>query len=111
MNHIKVNTLPVIQTGWKVDGKRIFDSAEIGIVNLILKPNEIVPNHRTPMDVLFQVIQGKGSVSIGDENVIAEAGDLVFSPKEIPHGLKADQDSLFSVFVIKTPNSHKSAVK
>jgi quercetin dioxygenase-like cupin family protein len=63
------------------------------------------------MDVLFQIIEGKGTITIGDEAQVALAGDFVVSPREIPHGLKADQGSVFSVFVIKIPNTLKSAVK
>lgn len=111
MNHIKVTDLPIVKTGWKIDGRRIVDSPEIGIVNLILKPGEIVPDHKTPVDVLFQIMEGKGTITIGDETQVVQAGDFVVSPRDIPHGLKADQDSLFSVFVIKTPNSVKSAAK
>ncbi len=111
MNRIIPTELPIIKTGWKIDGRRIYDAPEIGIVNLILKPGEIVPDHKTPMDVLFQIIAGQGTITIGNEAQVVQTGDLVVSPREIPHGLKADQDSVFSVFVIKTPNSVKSAVK
>ncbi|MBC7083900.1 MAG: hypothetical protein QME82_08440 [Bacillota bacterium] len=34
-------------------------------------------------------------------------GDIVLSPKNIPHGLRAGQSEDFSVLVVKTPNPEK----
>lgn len=111
MKVIKVNELPFVKTGWGIKGKPIIDMLEIGIVNLVMEPGEKVPSHKTPVNVLFQVIEGKGLITIGDETQIVEAGDIVVSPLEIPHALEANQDCIFSVYVIKTPNPQKSAVK
>ncbi|OAT83628.1 cupin domain-containing protein [Desulfotomaculum copahuensis] len=111
MDIIKVADLPVMQTGWGIKGKQVVDLPDIGIINLILEPGEKVPSHKTPVDVLFQVIEGKGTVIIGEDNQIAEAGDIIISPAQVPHSLVADQNSRFSFYVIKVPNTMKSAVK
>jgi quercetin dioxygenase-like cupin family protein len=111
MKVYKVKELLFVQKGWGVKGKPVIDMPEIGIVNLVLEPGEKVPSHKTPVNVLFQVIEGKGAVTIGDETQIVEAGDIVVSPLQIPHALEANQDCVFSVYVMKTPNPQKSAVK
>jgi len=111
MKVIKVNELPYMKTGWGVKGKPIVDMPEIGIVNLCLEPEEKVPSHKTPVDVLFQVIEGKGTVTIGEETQVVEAGNIVVSPAEIPHALEANQGCIFSVYVMKVPNTKKSAIK
>lgn len=111
MKVIKINDLPYMKTGWGVKGKSIIDMPEIGIVNLCLEPNEKVPSHKTPVDVLFQVIEGKGMVTIGTETQVVEAGDIVVSPAEIPHALEANQGCTFSVYVMKVPNTKKTAIK
>jgi len=111
MKVIKVNELPYMQTGWGVKGKPIIDMPEVGIINLVLESGEKVPSHKTPVDVLFQVIEGKGTITIGDETQIVEAGNIVISPLQIPHALEANQDCVFSVYVIKVPNTKKSVVK
>jgi quercetin dioxygenase-like cupin family protein len=76
-----------------------------------LEPGEVVPAHKTPVNVHFQVMEGKGTVVIGEQSAVVGVGDIVFSPLQIPHSLIADQGSVFSVFVIKTPNPQMSAVK
>ncbi|MEW6546605.1 MAG: Rrf2 family transcriptional regulator [Bacillota bacterium] len=58
----------------------------------------------TPVDVLFYVVKGQGTVLIGDESASVGETDLVVSPKEIPHALRADRGEVFQVLVIKTPN-------
>jgi len=111
MDVIKLKDLPVMQTGWGVKGKQVVDLPDVGIINLILEPGEKVPAHKTPVDVLFQVLEGRGTVTVGEESRIAEAGDIVISPAQIPHGLAADQESRFSFYVMKVPNTKKSAIK
>lgn len=111
MKVIKVNELPNMQTAWGVKGKPVIDLPEIGIINLILEPGEQVPSHKTPVDVLFQVVAGKGKVTIGEENQVVEQGDIIVSPAQIPHALEANQGCLFSVYVMKIPNTKKSAIK
>ncbi len=81
----------------------------ISVVMLSLPPGGEVPAHRTPVDVLFYVVSGNGEVTIGEEAALVQAGDLVVSPAEIPHGLKAATHSKLEVFVIKTPNPKKAA--
>ncbi|MCE5345320.1 MAG: cupin domain-containing protein [Bacteroidales bacterium] len=111
MKVIKVNELPYMQTGWGVKGRPVIDMPEIGIINLVLEPGEQVPSHKTPVDVLFQVIDGKGTVTIGEESQVVEASDIIVSPAQIPHALEANQGCLFSVYVMKVPNMKKSAIK
>ena len=52
----------------------------------------------------FYVHAGSGYVMIGDDSIEVSAGDMVPSPKNIPHGLKAGEEDNFSVLVLKTPN-------
>ena len=111
MEIIKVNELPYMQTGWGIKGRPIVDMPEIGIINLLLEPGEQVPSHKTPVDVLFQVIEGKGIITVGEKSAIASSGDIIVSPAQIPHSLEASQGCLFSVYVIKVPNTIKNAVK
>jgi hypothetical protein len=80
MKVVKVNKLPFMQTGWGVKGRPVIDMPEIGIINLVLEPGEQVPAHKTPVDVLFQVVEGIGEVTIGEESQVVESGDIIVSP-------------------------------
>lgn len=88
--------------------RTVVDIAEINIMNIVLNPGEIIPEHKTPVNVHFLVMEGKGTIVIGEEKRVCVAGDVVFSPLMISHALLADQNEVFSVFVMKTPNPHKN---
>lgn len=111
MQVIKIDALPFMQTAWGIKGRLVLDMPAVGIINLLMEAGEQVPAHKTPVDVLFQVVEGAGTVSVGDESQVVRTGDIVVSPAQIPHALIADQGTLFSVYVIKVPNTKKSAVK
>ena len=111
MEVIKYQNIEFKRSGWGVKARQVVNIPEMNIMNLVLEPGEAVPAHKTPVHVHFQVMEGKGTVVIGDKSAVVGVGDIVFSPLQIPHSLIADQGSMFSVFVIKTPNPQLSAVK
>ncbi|MFA5421330.1 MAG: cupin domain-containing protein [Bacilli bacterium] len=111
MEVIKYQNVEFKKSGWGVKARPLVSTPEISIVNLVLEPGEVVPAHKTPVNVHFQVVEGRGTIAIGDESIVVETGDIVFSPLHIPHGLEANQNSVFSVFVIKAPNPGMSAIK
>lgn len=104
MEVIKLADLTYRETPWGVKGRLVLELPDVAIMNLVLEPGEKVPPHKTPVDVLFQVVEGRGSVEIGEERQEAEAGDIVVSPAKIPHALEADCGEVFSVLVYKVPN-------
>lgn len=50
-----------------------------------LMPGDGPPWHRHPWATWDTVIEGKVRFRIGDQTIDAEAGDLVFSPPNVPH--------------------------
>lgn len=107
MEIIKLANFAYRETPWGVKGRLVLELPDVAIMNLILEPGEKVPPHKTPVDVLFQVIEGKGTVEIGEERQETESGDIVISPAKIPHALEANLGETFSVLVYKVPNPKK----
>jgi quercetin dioxygenase-like cupin family protein len=104
MNRIRLDELPVVTSPRGPKLRKVMSTDDIAVANVVLEPGQVLPSHKTPVDVLFYVHSGSGYVVIDDENIEVSAGDMVPSPKNIPHGLKAGEESDFSVLVIKTPN-------
>lgn len=90
-----------------VAGRKLVDIPAVSVTNLLLAPGETVPEHVTAVDVLFYVVHGAGTVQIGDEAEGVRETDLVVSPKDIPHALRADLGEAFQVLVLKMPNPHR----
>lgn len=101
---IRLEELPVVSSPRGPKIRRVLEEPAVAVTNVLLEPDQELPSHQTPVDVFFYVQAGRGTVSIGGASAQVEAGDLVFSPRNIPHGLKAAADSTFSVLVVKTPN-------
>lgn len=111
MEIIKIAEQPLAETPRGVKGRALVDIPAVNVMNLLIAPGEKVAAHTTPVDVLFHVIEGQGSVTIGDETEKVSAGEIIISPANIPHALEADAWTTFNVLVIKTPNPKKMAGK
>ncbi|MCF8011030.1 MAG: cupin domain-containing protein [Clostridiales bacterium] len=98
MNEVETYTTPR-----GVQGRKLVNLDGLVVINLLLKPGEEVPGHKTPVNVLFQVIQGEGKLTIGEESEQVHAGDFIYSPRNIPHALEANKGSEFYVLVFKLP--------
>ncbi len=47
------------------------------------------PNlHVHPYDEIFHILEGRAEFTVGDSKIIAEKGDLVIGPANIPHAYK-----------------------
>ncbi|BCV22238.1 cupin domain-containing protein [Moorella sp. Hama-1] len=109
MEIIRIAEQPQQVTPRGVKARAVLDLPYINIMNLTLAPGDEVPSHTTPVDVLFHVIEGEGSITIGPETARVAAGDIVVSPAGIPHALEANTGTHFSVLVMKIPNPKKMA--
>ena len=109
MEIIRMGEVAPVITSRGARARRLIDKPDVQVVNLSLEPGQVVEKHLTPVDVFFYVVEGTGSIEIGDETGEVRAGDIVLSPAKIPHGLRAAKDSAFSVLVVKTPNPSKNA--
>ena len=50
---------------------------------------EELSEHTTPFDAHVQVLEGRAELVIGGESVLAQAGETVLMPADIPHAVKA----------------------
>jgi len=103
MEIIRMSEVETFTTPRGVQGRKLLDKDGLTVMNLLLKPGEKVPSHKTPVNVLFHVVKGEGSIEVGDEKGWVKENDMVYSPKNIPHALNADKDNEFQVLVIKLP--------
>lgn len=86
-----------------VQSYQLLDSAEAQIIHLLLKPEEKLRPHITPVDVTFYVLQGNPTILIGEETLTVQTDDLIESPKNIIHCIYNNTDEDVRVLVIKTP--------
>ena len=86
-----------------VDARKVYDSTHALTVIITLQPGESLKRHMTPVDVFFYVLEGSGTVEIGEEKATVGKDTLVESPARIPHRWMNDSGDLFRVMVVKVP--------
>lgn len=94
----------------KVDVRDLYSDETALVVHILLKPGEELKPHLTPVDVAFYVLEGIGTVLIGEEMKEVEAGTLVESPKMIAHCWYNKSDADVRVLVIKAPKPKAKAI-
>ncbi|MBN1330953.1 MAG: cupin domain-containing protein [Candidatus Heimdallarchaeota archaeon] len=86
-----------------VDSRKLYDDPNAIIIQLTLEPGEKLRRHITPEDVIFYVLEGKGTVLIGDEEKEVDRDTLIESPKNIVHCWYNRSSEKLRFLVIKTP--------
>jgi quercetin dioxygenase-like cupin family protein len=86
-----------------VDVRKLCEIPPAVVVMITLKPGESLKRHMTPVDVIFYVLEGTGTVEIGEERATVGKDTLIESPARIPHRWINDSGSVFRVLVIKVP--------
>ncbi len=86
---------------------KVIQEDDVEVVLLAFQPGQGLPVHTTPVDVFFYVIEGKPTIKVGDEEKAVSGGNIVLSPKDIPHTVKNESDDDTKVLVVKTPNPNR----
>lgn len=68
-----------------------------------MDPGGGMPLHTNQVEHEQYVLQGRATVTIGDEQVTAEAGDVVYVPAGVPHAYRAEGEEPFQ-FLCAVPN-------
>jgi len=83
---------------------RLIQQDEVEVVLLPFAPGQGLKEHTTPVDVFFYVVEGMAEIQVGEEVKQVEEGNIVLSPKGIPHNVRNTSDEDVKVMVVKTPN-------
>ncbi len=104
MEIIRMNEMEGKKNQRGVVVKQLISHDNTRVMNLTLNPGDHVPHHNVPVDVFFYVVSGKGTIQIGEEKEVVEATDIILCPPKTDMALWADQDEIFVVLNVKTPN-------
>ena len=93
-----------------VDARPIYTHENAQVIVLTLQAGESLRRHITPVDVFFYVLEGKGSVEIGEEKLQAEKDTIIHSPAKIVHCWYNTSDKPLRILVAKTPKPKESTI-
>jgi len=86
-----------------VDVRRAYDSKYALSSVITMKPGEKLIRHITPVDVFFYVLEGSGTVEVGEERKPVSADTVIESPSGIPHCWYNESKENLRVLVVKVP--------
>ncbi len=104
MKIIKMDEIEGKENKRGVVAKQLIRHENTRVMNLVLKPGDEVPEHSVPVDVFFYIVEGKGTLRIGNDEEVVKARDIIVCPPDTKMALKADQGEVFKVLNVKTPS-------
>jgi mannose-6-phosphate isomerase-like protein (cupin superfamily) len=96
-------TEPVKDNPHGVDVRKMYDDPSAQIMHMLLKPGESLKPHKTPVDVVFYVLEGEPTIHIGDESIPLAKDTLIESPANILHYISNESQEPARILVIKAP--------
>jgi len=111
MNHIRVEDVREFSKEKRIR-KKLLGTEKIGAEYLCYEPGQGTPMHHHPkQDELFYVVEGRGILTVGDEEIPVGPSSLVLARAQVPHGMMAASDSRMIVMFFKAPISTSSALR
>ena len=103
MNARNYITEVIKDTPHKVDVRQMYNDASAQIMHMTLNPGESLKPHKTPVDVVFYVLEGTPTVLVGEESITYPQDTLIESPAFVVHSLSNTSEAIARVLVIKAP--------
>jgi quercetin dioxygenase-like cupin family protein len=66
----------------------------------VLKPGREIETHLDPYEEIYYLLSGRGVMTVGDERQKVTAGDAIWLPCGVPHGLINDGDEDCVILVV-----------
>ena len=85
----------------RVVSRTFSQNSSLSLTLFAFDQGEGISAHTVMADALVQVLDGQASITIGDKQVKASAGQVVAMPEGVPHGLKAEQRFKMLLFVVR----------
>lgn len=103
MSVIKLSELETKENVRGIRMRKVLANKNVEVRNLILSEGELVPEHKVPVDVFFHVMEGKGTILIGDTEHELDEKDFIVCPPNTLMKVMANRGEKFSILNVKTP--------
>jgi quercetin dioxygenase-like cupin family protein len=106
----KYDETPLMENNLDLDARVMYDTENAVVVIMALRPGQVVKKHISPVDLAFYVLEGTGTIQIGEEIEDVEANSLIECPKGVPMGWSNRTKAPAKVMVIKAPRPTEPVV-
>lgn len=99
---MKLTTLDTAEkVPFNLDGRKMFTNEKVELVHLALKPGDEIAMHANPVDVIFFILEGNGTIVFEDDSINVEPNSSVFIEKDKQRGMRNSSEATFRVLVCK----------
>lgn len=86
-----------------ISREMLFDSPEMRVALMCLESGQELKPHKAPLRLMMYCVEGKGTFSVGDEEIVADAKTAILCDPMVPHGFRADKGERLVVMAVVTP--------
>jgi quercetin dioxygenase-like cupin family protein len=86
----------------RIGREMLSDKPEMRIALMCLEPGQELTPHKAPLRLLMYVVEGRGTFTVGDEQIEADEKTCILCEPMTPHGFKP-KDSRLVVMAVVTP--------
>jgi quercetin dioxygenase-like cupin family protein len=92
-----------------VDVRQMYNDPSAQIMHITLKPGESLKPHKTPVNVVFYILEGTPTILIGEESQVSEKDTLIESPSNLVHCISNSSGQIARILVMKAPRPENAA--
>jgi len=101
MNVIKYNEVETHPNPHGVDVRKMLVGNKYQVIVGTLNPGDRIPKHPSDVDALFYVLEGEGTLELGDEVVTVRQDTLIECPAFVEKGWTNNTESVLRFLAIK----------
>jgi len=79
----------------------LVQNEELTLTLFAFAKGEGVSTHSAPGDAMVYMLDGEAEITIGEDKLIAHAGETIVMPTNIPHGLNATENFKMMLILVK----------
>ena len=98
MKIVELNS--AIKVPFKIDGRVMFSDNRTELIHLTLQPGEKLDYHKNPFDVIFYILEGKGTYSTKNKDIEIVQDSSFEVKKEIERKWENNSQSVLRLLVV-----------
>ncbi|GAB4490771.1 MAG: cupin domain-containing protein [Thermodesulfovibrionales bacterium] len=87
----------------RISREMLSDKPEMRIALMSLEAGQELKPHKAPLRLMMYCVEGKGTFTVGEEDIVADEKTAILCDPLVPHGFRADQGSRLVVMAVVTP--------
>lgn len=86
-----------------ISREMLAEKPEMRVALMCLEPGQELKPHKAPMQLIMYCVEGKGTVTIGEEQCEVDEKTAVLCEPMIKHGFSADKGERLVIMAVVTP--------